>query len=97
VLIVLLLFDKLGHLIVSAVYRSITVTVNQENSEILEKRSRDIFKHHEIRIQEQSHKWFREKGEMQITFQVRAKNHMGSGSVVTALSQVEGVASVVWE
>jgi hypothetical protein len=34
---------------------------------------------------------------MQITFQVRAKNHMGSGSVVTALSQVEGVASVVWE
>lgn len=96
-LFVLLLFDKIGHFIVTTVYRRIIVAVKPENLEALEKKSGDIFQRYVIRVQDLSHYWHKADEEMVVTFQIRTKNIMQSGSVVKALGELEGVKTVRWE
>jgi len=96
-LIVLLLLDKAGHLIPGIIYRSVTVTVSEKYRESLEEMSTDIFHKFDIRIQEQSHQWFRKNEEVTIVYQIRTKDSKSSGPVVSALAKGKGVSSVIWE
>jgi putative Mg2+ transporter-C (MgtC) family protein len=96
-LFVLLLFDKIGHFIVTTNYRRIIVSMSQENFEDVENVARDIFQRYAIRIQDRSHYWHKTDEEMVITFQIRTKNDIQSGSVVKALGELQGVKFVQWE
>ena len=96
-LIVLLLLDKAGHFITTVMYRSVTVTVGDKHRESFENSSTDIFQRHGIRVQEQSHQWFRKDEEVKIVYQIRTKDSRSSGPVVTALAKENGVSSVIWE
>ena len=96
-LIVLLLFDRVGHWIGTVHYRKVSVTVQEKFRAAFEERADELFNRFGIRVQDQSHEWQKKGSEFKIVYQIRTKESRNSGSVVQEFSRLEGVAHVAWE
>ena len=96
-LIVLVVFDRVDHLIRAVIRRMIRMNVEEERVSAVEKRAEQIFKQYGIRVDDRAHRWDGETRTMEMTYSIRTVHRMQSGEVVTALGRLEGVKTVNWE
>ena len=96
-LLVLLVFEKMEDWISPTVYRIIRVCVRNDHLESAERRTKEILQKFQVQIQDRSYRLQKEKGEMEMTFQVRTKRAVENRDVVMELGGMEGVTTVQWD
>lgn len=96
-LIVLLIFDRIGHLIPVIVYYTIKISLKRKKREHVFTHINRIFKENSIRVLDQTYGMNRQSDEMEITYQIRIKQNTKKNlDVVMNLGGLEGVTDVHW-
>ena len=96
-LVVLLIFDRVDHLIHSRVRRKVSLSVSEERMAEVEEEVVRLFREDGLHIQDQWHAWDGERKLMEIGYLVRTRQRMQSGIVIGSLSELEGVRRARWE
>ena len=96
-LIVLLIFDRIGHLIPVIVYYTIKISLKRKKREHVFTHINRIFKENSIRVLDQTYGMNRQSDEMEIIYQIRIKQNTKKNlDVVMNLGGLEGVTDVHW-
>jgi len=92
----LMLLQRLEYRLPSNVYRAIQVIAPIHKADTIESSCKTILEKKNIRIQDTSYSFSHEKERFEMTFYVRMKNQLQSGTIIRSLSAIPGITQIKW-
>lgn len=97
ILMVLIILQWLEHRFHPVVYHIVQITAPSEKTEDVESRCQAILKKEHVRIQNKAYSLSQETGQSEITFNVRMRDRMQSGTVIRDIAKIPGVLDASWK